>query len=121
MRTLTYKKSGLAEVEDQDRMPVTVIESITQDYLERVFNGWRGEITAVKCDELARDLREELKALKLTRYKLVVQVAMGEAKGQGVRLASRCLWDPATDNVATAVYRTDDFYCVAAVFGLFVE
>ena len=39
--------------------------------------------------------------LKYARYKFVVQVVMGENKAQGVRVASRCLWNPETDNYAT--------------------
>lgn len=34
----------------------------------------------------------------MPRYKVVVQTAIGEMKGQGIRVASRCLWDMETDN-----------------------
>jgi len=36
--------------------------------------------------------------LALKRYKYVVQVTLGEVKKQGVRIASRCLWDTNNDN-----------------------
>jgi hypothetical protein len=44
--------------------------------------------------------------LDYPRYKIVVQVVMGENKLQGVRVASRCLWDPETDNFATYNFRS---------------
>lgn len=40
----------------------------------------------------------------IPRIKLLVQVAIGEKRGQSVRIASLCLWDPATDNYASAAF-----------------
>jgi len=40
----------------------------------------------------------------MERYKLAVQVIVGENKGQGVRVTSKCLWDPTIDNSATYTY-----------------
>ena len=39
------------------------------------------------------------------RYKLVVQVVLGENRQQGVRVISRCLWDPDTDNFTSYSYK----------------
>lgn len=44
-------------------------------------------------------------ALRIPRYKVVVQVTLGELKEQGIRVASRCLWDPSTDNYASAGFK----------------
>jgi hypothetical protein len=43
--------------------------------------------------------------LKFDRYKLVVQVVIGENKGQSVRVSSRCLWDTDTDNYASFSFK----------------
>jgi hypothetical protein len=43
--------------------------------------------------------------MKYPRYKFVVQVSITSTTGQGVRVASRCLWDPKKDNFATAVFK----------------
>jgi hypothetical protein len=43
-------------------------------------------------------------ALGLPRYKYAVQVVVGENKGQGVQMGSRCIWDPATDGQASETY-----------------
>ncbi|XP_063748420.1 dynein light chain Tctex-type protein 2B isoform X1 [Eleginops maclovinus] len=51
------------------------------------------------------------------RYKLVVQVVIGEQRGQGVKMSSRTLWDADTDNYAEDVFINDSLFCVAAVFG----
>eukprot|EP00294_Goniomonas_avonlea_P002587 CAMPEP_0114557414 /NCGR_PEP_ID=MMETSP0114-20121206/9819_1 /TAXON_ID=31324 /ORGANISM="Goniomonas sp, Strain m" /LENGTH=103 /DNA_ID=CAMNT_0001742703 /DNA_START=62 /DNA_END=370 /DNA_ORIENTATION=- len=42
--------------------------------------------------ELCTEIKEKVKAIGSPRHKLVVQVTIGEVQGQGVRIASRCLW-----------------------------
>jgi hypothetical protein len=43
-------------------------------------------------------------ALNLPRYKYLVQVVIGEQKGSGVRMGSRCFWDDQTDSVASETF-----------------
>lgn len=71
--------------------------------------------------ELADMIKERVKNLGYDRYKLVVQVTVGEKTGQALRLASRCLWDTATDNFASDFYENSSVFCVAMVFGLYYE
>lgn len=40
-----------------------------------------------------------------SRYKIVVQTTVGQMKDQGIRIASRCLWDPTTDNYASCNFK----------------
>ena len=42
--------------------------------------------------------------MNIPRYKIIVQVTIGELKDQGIRVASRCLWDVATDNYTSVSY-----------------
>jgi tctex1 domain-containing protein 2 len=70
---------------------------------------------------LAEDLREKVKALGYERYKLVIQVTLGQKKGQAQRIVSRCLWDAANDGGASEFYENDTLYCVCQVFGLYYE
>lgn len=51
----------------------------------------------------------------------MVQIALGEVRGQGVRVASRCLWDTDTDNHASYSFRNDSVWCTVMVFGLYAE
>lgn len=50
--------------------------------------------------QLADDVRERVKQLGFERHKLVVQVTVGEKKGQAVNMVSRGLWDAHTDGHA---------------------
>jgi tctex1 domain-containing protein 2 len=53
-------------------------------------------------------------SLGKSRYKIVVQTTIAQMRDQGVRVASRCLWDPTTDNYASCSYSNVSryFYCI---------
>ncbi|XP_019506362.1 PREDICTED: tctex1 domain-containing protein 2 [Hipposideros armiger] len=53
------------------------------------------------------------------RYKMVVQVMIGEQRGEGVFMAARCFWDADTDNYIHDVFMNDSLFCVVAAFGCF--
>ena len=57
----------------------------------------------------------------IPRYKVVVQVTMGERKEQDVRVASRCLWDTETDNYASASMQNTTTWCSVVVFACYTE
>ncbi|KAJ3099975.1 Tctex1 domain-containing protein 3 [Phlyctochytrium planicorne] len=55
--------------------------------------------------KIANETLAALKKLEFERYKYVVEVSIGEFKAQGVRVASRALWDTATDSFASASFK----------------
>ncbi|GIL44490.1 hypothetical protein Vafri_1943 [Volvox africanus] len=71
--------------------------------------------------QLSDDLREKVKALGYDRYKLVIQVTVGQKQGQAMRIISRCLWDTQSDNFASEFYENESMYCVCQVYGLYYE
>ena len=79
------------------------------------------ELMADLCKELCTEIQNEIKKMGYERYKLVTQVVITEAQGQGQRIASRCLWDPEEDNYAQATYRNETLVCNALVFGCYWE
>jgi len=42
-------------------------------------------------------------------------------KDQGVRVASRCLWDTATDNYASTDYKNESLFASVICFGVHTE
>lgn len=54
-------------------------------------------------------------------YRHMPQVTVCQDTGQALRLASRCLWDPANDGSAWHHFRTDTLTCVCQVFGSYLE
>lgn len=50
----------------------------------------------------------------------MVQVVMGEQKGEGVRMGCRCFWDSDTDNYASETFTNDEMFCVATAFAVYL-
>ena len=71
--------------------------------------------------ELSELIKEKVKALNYSRYKIIVQVTLGQKRGQCTRVASRCLWDVNTDNFASDYAETRDCFCSVQVYGLYIQ
>ena len=78
-------------------------------------------------EEITKTIRDRLKNgiddYRMPRYKFIVQVVLGEIKGQGLRIASKCLWNPDFDNYVSYTHqnRVNNLYCTAMVFGCYCE
>ncbi|XP_009998721.1 PREDICTED: tctex1 domain-containing protein 2 [Chaetura pelagica] len=68
---------------------------------------------------LSEAIKDRLKDEGFDRYKMVVQVVIGEQRGEGVNMAARCFWDADTDSYAHDVFMNDSLFCVVAAFGCF--
>ncbi|XP_072723363.1 dynein light chain Tctex-type protein 2B isoform X4 [Ciconia boyciana] len=53
---------------------------------------------------LSETIKDRLKEEGFDRYKMVVQVVIGEQRGEGVNMAARCFWDADTDSYAHDVF-----------------
>jgi len=75
--------------------------------------------------QLSKDISAAILAaihdLDWVRSKLVVQVFIAEACNQGMRISSRCLWDPETDGFAEITHSSETMHVTAVVFGLYWE
>ncbi|KAF4020846.1 hypothetical protein G4228_012874 [Cervus hanglu yarkandensis] len=68
---------------------------------------------------LSENIKDKLKEMGFDRYKMVVQVVIGEQRGEGVFMSARCFWDADTDNCTHDVFMNDSLFCVVAAFGCF--
>jgi hypothetical protein len=68
---------------------------------------------------ISDEIKAAIKELGLDRYKIVVQTVIGEQRGEGVKMACRCLWDSDTDNYAQDVFINETLFCVAAAYGIY--
>ena len=77
------------------------------------------------CGDMARDLalkiKTRVKDLNMPRYKIVCQVIIGQVHDQGMEAASRCIWDPSTDNYACISYRNQTILAVALIHAVYFE
>lgn len=80
---------------------------------------YHADNTSTWAREIADAIKSKLKEENWERYKYVVQVFIGEQRGEGVRMASRCLWDEKTDNYASDIFMNESIFCVATAFGVY--
>ncbi|EPY38180.1 hypothetical protein AGDE_05751 [Angomonas deanei] len=52
---------------------------------------------------------------------MVTHVVVSEAAHQSIRVASRCLWDPETDNYASYAHSTPSMHICVVTFGVYWE
>eukprot|EP00899_Mesostigma_viride_P028993 jgi/Mesvir1/9279/Mv06186-RA.1 len=122
-KELIYENTYIMQPLEGQKFQRTAVEKIIHNTIRTRLEG--SSYDPVRSAQVAKELsdmvKEKVKNMGYPRYKLVVQVTVGEKKGQGLRLASRCLWDTATDNFASAYYENESVYCVCVVFGVYFE
>ncbi|OHT03555.1 Tctex-1 family protein [Tritrichomonas foetus] len=73
--------------------------------------------------QTTRDIVEQLKArLKKVlppNYKLIVQVLIGEQRGQGIAMGFRGFWDNDTDNYARETFSNNTVFAVGICYALY--
>jgi hypothetical protein len=70
---------------------------------------------------ISDSIKNELKGLDLARYKYFVHAIVGENKGEGVKVASRCLWDASSDKSVSETVTTAHLFCVATVYAVYLN
>jgi hypothetical protein len=70
---------------------------------------------------LSNEIKKAVKELNMKRHKIIVQVVIGEQASQGVRVASKCLWDVSSDNWASGSFTNQSIFAVGMVFGCYYE
>ncbi|XP_029004234.1 dynein light chain Tctex-type protein 2B isoform X2 [Betta splendens] len=111
--------SYLIRPNHQHKFKAAVVKECIRDVVRERLGGVQYDPEAAPdlSRSLADSIKDRVKNVGFDRYKLVVQVVIGEQRGQGVKMSSRCLWDADTDNYAEDVYINDSLFCVVAVFG----
>ena len=77
------------------------------------------ENTPQQTAKITDDIKNQLKMLNLPRYKFMVQVVIGEMRGQGVQMGSRCFWDSNTDSQVSDTFVNDSLFAVATAYGVY--
>merc|ERR1712060_1004467 len=109
---------GVGTKFDRAKVQTVATETIKSKMEGAAYDPVRSAQTA---KELSDMIKEKVKKLGYDRYKLMVQVTVGQKRGQGIRLATRCLWDTSSDNFASEYYENESLFCVAQVYGLYYE
>mmetsp|Transcript_23723 Transcript_23723/g.48527 ORF Transcript_23723/g.48527 Transcript_23723/m.48527 type:complete len:120 (-) Transcript_23723:289-648(-) len=96
-----------------------IIQKVLKENLEgKMYDKTQGEQLVTK--KIADEIRTQLKELELPRYKYMVQVVIGEQRGEGIRAGCRTLWDQDTDCYANHTFISDQLFCVATAYAMFL-
>uniref|UniRef100_A0AAQ5ZUE4 Tctex1 domain containing 2 n=1 Tax=Amphiprion ocellaris TaxID=80972 RepID=A0AAQ5ZUE4_AMPOC len=104
-----------------NRFKSAIVKECVREIVRERLSGLRYDPEEVPelSRSLAEGIKDKVKDAGFDRYKLVVQVVIGEQRGQGVKMSSRCLWDADTDSYAEDVFINDSLFCVVAIFGIY--
>ena len=101
--------------------PLQVTEIIQTVLNEKLANQKYNVDKASKwTKEISETIKTKLKELNWDRYKYVVQVVIGEQRGEGIKMGTRCFWDAETDNFAKATFTSDSLFAVGVAFGVYL-
>nr|DBA17731.1 TPA: hypothetical protein GDO54_016059 [Pyxicephalus adspersus] len=96
-----------------------VLEAVLRNYLADT------NYSAITGGQLGQNLsdliRGKMKEHCPPRYKMVCNVVLGQMGNQGLRVASRSLWDPQNDNFVSATYSNATLFAVAMVHVFYYE
>lgn len=106
----------------KDKFRPNKVKAIIKDIVDRALFDvkYEPEKVAENCRALSEQVRNDLRSTQHPRYKVMVQVVLGDKKGQGVRMGTRCFWDNDTDNMTSYVYTNESLFCVVAVFACYL-
>ncbi|KAL0486843.1 Tctex1 domain-containing protein [Acrasis kona] len=121
-----YENSYRMDPKPGEKFLKAAVEAKANEILEKELNAevYNANTSLQISKDIAGKLLAQIKVLiemNYPRYKFIVQVTITSATGQGLRIASRCLWDPKKDNFATAIFKNSSLKCVAMIFGCFYE
>ena len=109
-------------LEPKTRFPEITVKAVLNEVLEELeshtYSPTRSPFLAKL---LSTRVLENVKRLNIERYKIVCLVTIGSKALQGLRIASRCLWNDQFDTVVSASFETKDFLAVGTVYGIYYE
>ncbi|KAG8437011.1 hypothetical protein GDO86_007916 [Hymenochirus boettgeri] len=121
VKEIQYENTYKTGPEDGCRFPTCKIKKV----LETTLNSYLADTKymPMTCGQLALSLsdfiRNKLKDLIPSRYKLICNVFLGQMGNQGFMVASRSLLD--TNNFVSAAYANSSLFAVAIAHGIYYE
>jgi len=121
MATEVQENTYMIRPNFRNKFRPVAVKNIIHEILGEELGGkqYNAEETGNWTRTISDSIKDKLKGMEYDRYKIVVQVVIGEQRGEGVKFAARCLWDSDTDNYAQDIYTNESLFCVAVAYGVF--
>jgi hypothetical protein len=122
-RLIRYENTFRMEPDDEHKVDIARLRRVATSVIETAISGYKYDSKQGKQFSLAlaERVRSQIKQLPFQRYKIVVQVSIGQKKGQDLRVASRCIWDVKWDRHLTITKETQDAYVTVTIFLVYTE
>lgn len=121
-RGATLITENTYKMEPDKRFSVAEVRAILHQHLQSLETQ---KYDAKLCREVAKgmcnSIMSDLKLLGYSRFKFVCSVTIGQNKGQGVRIASRSVWDTNCDQFVSESFKNETLFAVGVVFGVYKE
>ena len=95
-----------------------ITEVIKENLKEKTYDP---TVLSSKCRLASDIIKERVKHLDVSRYKVVASMIVTQKAEQGMVFCSRCLWDHKNDNMVSVRVEHGDFFVVGTVFVVYAE
>eukprot|EP01028_Stygiella_incarcerata_P003151 TRINITY_DN15_c0_g1_i2.p1 TRINITY_DN15_c0_g1~~TRINITY_DN15_c0_g1_i2.p1 ORF type:complete len:131 (+),score=35.34 TRINITY_DN15_c0_g1_i2:130-522(+) len=118
-----WQNTYRTEPKEEKRFSQVKVRQVVQKILGETVVGmtYHPEEATKTVKEVSRQIQLAVNKLDFENYKIVVQVTIGQLRGQGGRITSRCLWDKDNDNFVSVSVKNSSLFCTALVFGCYSE
>ena len=97
-------------------------EPIVKTHLEGfTWNAESRTANTTAAQSLVTAIMNRLQELDLPRYKIVIQLSLGENMGQAVRVGSQSLWESEVDNTAEITHFTESVWASLVIIGYYTH
>lgn len=122
-RLIRYENTYRMEPDDDHRVDIARLRRVATSVIDTAVSTYKydpkqGEEFACA---LADRVRAQIKQLPFSRYKIIVQVVIGQKRDQDLRVTSRCIWDVKFDRHFTISKETNDAYVTVTMFLVYTE
>lgn len=109
-------------LEPKDRFPQGKVRTVIKEALDTLTSHkYSPNHSPFLAKLLSARVLENVKQLSIERFKVVCLVTIGSKESQGLRLASRCLWNDQFDTSVSVCFESEHFFAVGTVYGIYYE
>ena len=122
-RLIRYENTFRMDPNDENRVDLARLRRVVSSVIESSIGGYKYDPNQGKQFSLvlADLVRSQVKHMPFARHKAVVQVVLGQKKGQDLRVASRCMWDLKVDRHITITKETNEAFVSVTIFLVYTE
>lgn len=101
------------DLESQELIKHIITEELDNSLMDCDYDSER---CVQQCANISQAVESRVKEITPPETKVLAVVYIGEIRDQGLEITSQCLWDPESDNFATASFRSKTLFAVCTVF-----